>query len=151
MIISFYLFLTWFTVGILFTLSKRLPRQQLVFVFLFADFLSTNIGYLLSDPFGFYLMAKEPSRYVSFSLYQSLIFPAVLTLLINAFFLSSLRKTTVVLISVGVFLPLDFLARELNLFTYTGIWHLPALVGYRLLLLVLSTLAVKGFERMCSP
>ena len=151
MIISFYLFLTWFTVGILFTLSKRLPRQQLVFVFLFADFLNTNIGYLLSDPFGFYLMSKETSRYVSFSLYQSLIFPAVLTLVINAYFLSSLRKSAVVLISIGVFLALDFLASELSLFTYTGIWHLPALVGYRLLLLLLTTLALKSFERMCNP
>ncbi|MGB8954308.1 MAG: hypothetical protein WCC10_02985 [Tumebacillaceae bacterium] len=149
MIISLYLFLTWFAVGALFTWPNRLPRQPLVFAFLFCVFLNTNIGYLLADPFGFIKVAEDMSRNVCFSLYQSFIMPAVLALACNAYFVSSFRKTAVVLISTCVFFSLDVLARALQLFTVTGFWHLPALVGYQLLLLYVCIFAVKGFQRMC--
>ncbi|KRF09915.1 hypothetical protein [Paenibacillus sp. Soil787] len=150
MIISFYLFFCWFLFGILFTLTKRLPKQHLSFVFLFVDFVNTSISYLLSDPFDFYMMAKEASRYISFSLYQSIIIPALLTLIINIFIRSHpLHKPVVFLISICLFLSLDFIARYLNLFTYTGLWHLLALLGYRLILMLLTIFALKGFGRMC--
>lgn len=151
MIISFYLFLCWFILGILFTLTKRLPKQHLTFVFLFANFVNTNIAYLLSDPLDFYMMAKEPSRYISFSLYQSILIPALLAIVINAYFMhfSSLHKSAVFLISMCMFLSFDYLARYLQLFTYTGMWHLLALLVYRLMLMFLAIFALKGFERMC--
>jgi hypothetical protein len=151
MIISLYLFLTWFTIGIWFTWPNRMPKQQHFFALLIATFFTSNSGYLLADPIGFYEMSKEMLGYVSFTLYQSFIIPAVLALVCNAFFMPALRKSVVVLISICAFLALDLLARKLNLFTYTGNWHLPALVGYRLLLLFFTIFAVKGFKRMCKP
>ena len=152
MIISFYLFFCWFLFGILFTLTKRLPEQHLAFVFLFVDFVNTIIAYLLSDPFDFYMMSKEASLYISFSLYQSIIIPALLTLVINTNFIRSslLHKLVVFLISICLFLSLDSLARYLNLFTYTGMWHLLALLGYRLILMLITIFALKGFKRMCN-
>ncbi|KEO82807.1 hypothetical protein [Tumebacillus flagellatus] len=151
MIISFYLALSWFVVGILFMLPKRVSIQHLSFVFLFLSFVNTNIAYLLSDPIHMYLLTRDAARYVSFSLYQSFIIPALLALVLNAsLHQTDLRKkTTLLLISLCVVGALDFLSRYLNLITYTGSWQLPALVGYRLILFFLTLLAVQGFERMC--
>ena len=147
MIIAFYLFLTWFSIALLFTLPGKLPRQPFAFVFLLTDFLNTNIAYLLSEPFGLYVMATELSRYISFALYQSLILPALYTLLLHAY----IGKTTRVLLAAGLFLALDLAGRYLNLYTYHGNWQLPVLAGYHLLLLYLTHLALRGFERMCRP
>lgn len=114
MIISFYLFFTWFTVGILFTWPNRLPKQPHALAFLLCVFLNTNICYLLDDPLHFFAIAEGMSLYVTFSLDQAFIMPAVVALMCNAYFRSSLRKTVVVLISICAFLALDLLARAMH-------------------------------------
>jgi hypothetical protein len=151
MVISLYLFFCWLLFGILITLAKKMPHKHLAFVFLIVDFMNTNIAYLLADPFNFYKMSKDPLLYVSFSLYQSLVIPALMVIIIYAFYHYHAlpKKTAVIFISAGTLVSFDFISRYLKLFTYDGLWHLAVLFGYRLILLYLTILALKCFRRMC--
>ncbi len=124
MVITLYLFLCWLVFGILFALSRKMPHKHLAFVFVFINFVNTNISYLLADPLKFYKMPPVPAHYVSFSLYQSLVIPSLMVIFVYAYFhYPSLRhKAAVILISLCTFVSFDLTSRYLNLFLYDGIW-----------------------------
>jgi hypothetical protein len=152
MVISLYLFFCWLLFGFLITLAKKSSHRHLAFVFLFVDFVNNSIASLLADPFKFYQLSKDPLLYVSFSLYQSLVIPAMMVIIVHAYFHYPAlhNKTAAFIISVVSFVSFDFLGRYLNLFTYDGMWHLAVLLGYRLILLYLTILALQCFRRMCT-
>ncbi|MDB5053217.1 MAG: hypothetical protein JWM44_1267 [Bacilli bacterium] len=151
MVITLYLFFCWLLFGILIRLAKEWPHKHIAFVFLFVDFVNTNIPYLLADPFKFYKLSETPSGYVSFSLYQSLIIPALMTIIVNAYlqYPAVPKRITVIFVSVGVLVCFEFLSRLLNLVIYSGLWRFAALIGYRLILLYLTIIALNCFRRMC--
>jgi hypothetical protein len=148
MVISLYLFFCWLLFGILATLAKKSSHRHLAFVFLFVDFVNTSIAYLLAEPIKFYQISKNPLLYVSFSLYQSLVIPAMIVILVHAYI--HFTKTAFFLTSLVTLLAFEFIGRSLSLFTYDGMWHLAVLFGYRLFLLYLTILALKCFRRMCT-
>ncbi|RAP73757.1 hypothetical protein DL346_26240 [Paenibacillus montanisoli] len=150
MVISLYLFFCWFLCGVLFSLADKVSRQHFAFVLLMLNFINTNISYLLADPIKFYSVTKDPMGYVAFSLYQCLIIPALMTIIVGAYInQSTLRgKMAVILISVCVIAFFDWLSCIMGLFILNGSWQMTALFGYRLILLCLGFLCLKSFRRV---
>ncbi|WP_261300547.1 hypothetical protein [Paenibacillus andongensis] len=133
-------------------MHKKFPPKDLAFLFLIVDFLNTNLYYLFGDAFHVFDISKDPSRYVSFSLLQSLIIPNVIAIMANASIQSQAvtGKLAVQLAAIGVLVGLELMSHLLLLITYhqfhTAIW----LIFYRLVLFYMAYLALKGFKRMCS-
>lgn len=151
MVITLYIFFCWLLLGILVVLSRKMLYKYLAFVFLVTDFVNTHVAYLLADPIKFYKMPHVHAHYVSFSLYQSLIIPALMVIIVYSYFhyVSVRNKAIVILIALCTFASFDVTSRCLNVFIYDGGWHLAVLFGYRVLLLFLAIVGLKCFRRMC--
>ncbi|WP_248929991.1 hypothetical protein [Paenibacillus hamazuiensis] len=152
MVISLHIFFTWLFAGIFLHTAKTASPRHLAFVFLFIDFLNTNLYYLAGETFKWFKMSEEPLLYVSFSLLQSLIYPLIVAIAVTAYPLAGFaaKKASVLLLSCCLLLGLELLTRYLKIITYDGTGLMIALLGYRLLLLIAAFIALKCFKRMCA-
>jgi hypothetical protein len=145
------IFVAWLLAGIFLSYAKVYPRKYLAFVFLFADFMNTNLYYLLGESFKIFKLSNDPLRYVSFSLLQSFIIPAIIAIAVNTYFDDHRPavRTAAIIVSTGMLLSLEVLSALIQVITYDGYWILVSLMGYRLLLLSASFIALSCFRRMC--
>ncbi|MFD0693150.1 hypothetical protein ACFQZT_03510 [Paenibacillus sp. GCM10027628] len=152
MLISFYISLVWFLFASTVATHKKFPHKDLAFMFLSVDFLNTNLYYLFDDAFHVFDLSKDPSRYVSFALLQSLIIPNVIAILVNLSIQSQAvtRKLVVQLAAIGVLVGLELMSHLLLLITYHGFLKAIWLSLYRVALFYMAYFALKCFKRMCS-
>lgn len=151
MIISFFMALSWLLAGSSAALANRMYRLEFAFVFLLVNFANTNLYYLMGETFHVFELPKDPQRYVSFSLIQSVIVPFLTAIAIDKRLRArSITGQAVALISAFVFLiGVEVLSASLRIVIYEQKRIFLWLSVYRLLLLLLPLIALPHFRRMC--
>ncbi|MBD0378880.1 hypothetical protein ICC18_01935 [Paenibacillus sp. WST5] len=144
--------MSWFLIASSAIMYKKFPRKDFAFVFLFVDFLNTNLYYLFGDAFHFFMISDDPMLYVSLALLQSIIIPLTIAIMINVSVQNQVmsRKAAVQLAAIGALVCLELMSHLLLLITYHGFLTAIWLFLYRLVLFYMAYLALKCFKRMCS-
>lgn len=152
MIISVCITLCWILAALSVVVARKVPHQPFAFAFLIANFINSNVYYLFGETLHFFELSKDPLRYVSFSLLQSIIIPLFIAIVINlslqvraASTKWSFHTLAIALLACG-----EVLIHSTQIVSYSGYPMLLWLIGYRMLLYITTMITLRYFIRMCS-
>lgn len=152
MILSLSIALSWLLIASTAALVNQIYRLEFAFALLLVNFTNTNLFYLMGDCFHVFEISKDPHRYVSFSLIQSVIIPLLLAVMIDSLLRTSSvsRRAAIFFSAFVLLLGIEALSVLTHIIVYNQFRIFLWLAVYRLLLLILPLIALRYFRRMCS-
>ncbi|MFC5448277.1 hypothetical protein [Paenibacillus aestuarii] len=153
MVLSLFLSISWILGGITIALKDKFPRQQFAFTWLVANFINTNLFYLLGEGAHLFELSRNPLYYVSFSLIQSVIIPIFIAIMINLrpIAQSASARAALHVGSILFLVGIEALTVSLTIISYSGIMKFIYFVSYKLILFYFLIFALSLFRRMCKP
>ncbi|MRX73456.1 hypothetical protein GJU40_15030 [Bacillus lacus] len=144
-----FFFASWLAVSYFLLMKKRLSFQENAFVLMLCLIVNIQYTWIVFEEFERIQSSQDPFQYIAFLMNRSVIFPLVITILMNAAFsMKSLNKRILILaLSVAVLTALSALSLLFEIISFSH-WNLLYDAIYFTLLNIAVYFGLRGFHSL---